>query len=283
VSSFSSLIDGYASPPELPDHDSSDEPGHVVGDESYDESSIFSFPKGANPGTFLHSIFEELDFASNNAEKLKEIVSNSLKISTYDEKKYTNMIFKMLANVLEAELSEGLRLSALQPGNWVQEMGFYFPLKSIDPKLLLGFFKRYGIKSPVDLERVAERLNFQNVKGMLLGFIDLVFCHEGKYFIIDWKSNHLGYQLENYNPDNLAREMERKLYPLQYLIYTVAVNRYLERRIPDYSYESHFGGVYYLFLRGIDNTIPYNGIYFDKPDAALVRGLTQCLIDIVEA
>ncbi len=189
----------------------------------------------------------------------------------------------MLGTVLNAELLEGLRLSALAPGSWVQEMEFYFPLKSIDPKLLIGFFKKHGIKSQVDLERVAESLNFQSVKGMLLGFIDLVFCHEGKYYILDWKSNHLGNQPENYTPDNLARDMERKMYPLQYLIYTVAVNRYLERRIPDYRYEAHFGGALYLFLRGIDNSRPTNGIYFDKPNASLVRGLTQCLIDIEEA
>ncbi|MEI6206781.1 MAG: exodeoxyribonuclease V subunit beta [Desulfuromonadales bacterium] len=278
VTSFSALIDGHISPPELPDHDSSDEPGRVGGGESDNDNSILSFPKGANPGTFLHSVFESVDFASYNAEQLKGLVSRFLQSSMFDIK-YTDMVHAMLVNVLDAELSEDLRLSALKPGNWVQEMGFYFPLKAIDQKLLADFFKKYGITSPIHLERVAERLNFRNVKGMLLGFIDLVFCHNGKYYIIDWKSNHLGYQQSDYTPDNLAREMERKLYPLQYLLYTVAVNRYLERRIPDYRYESHFGGVFYLFLRGIDRAVPNNGIYFDKPDAALVRGLTQCLID----
>jgi exodeoxyribonuclease V beta subunit len=65
--------------------------------------------------------------------------------------------------------------------------------------------------------------------------------------------------------------------------YTVAVSRYLERRIPDYNYDTHFGGVYYLFLRGIDTALSNNGIYFDKPDAALVQELSQCLIDFEEA
>ena len=282
VTSFSSLIDGHASPPEAPDHDSSDEAGGVVADESGSENSIFSFPRGANPGTFLHSLFERIDFAADSPEKLRETVSELLESSTYDPKKYTEMVYRMVTHVLEAGLSDDLKLSSLQKGNWLQEMGFYFPLKAIEPKLLVDFFKRYGIKSPVDLERVAALLNFQSVKGMLLGFIDLVFCHGGRYYIVDWKSNHLGYQLENYTLENLSREMERKLYPLQYLLYTVALNRYLERRIPDYSYESHFGGVYYLFLRGIDNSRPGNGIYFDVPDAGLVRGLTKCLIDIEE-
>ncbi len=282
VSSFSSLIDGHETPPEFPDHDSSEETAQIKTDEAPPENSFFAFPKGADPGTFLHSIFEEVDFTSVTDENLTKLVSKAMKKSpTYE--KHSATVQAMLDTVLNAELLEGLRLSALQPGSWVQEMEFYFPLKSINPKLLAGFFKKYGITSPVNLERVAESLNFQNVKGILLGFIDLVFCHEGKYYILDWKSNYLGNQPDNYTPDNLARDMERKMYPLQYLIYTVAVNRYLERRIPDYHYETHFGGALYLFLRGIDNSHPHNGIYFDKPDAALVQGLTQCLIDSEEA
>ncbi len=282
VSSFSSLIDGHETPPEFPDHDSSEESGYLKTGETAAENSFFAFPKGADPGTFLHSIFEKVDFTSVTDGKLEELVSKAMaKSPTYAG--FSATVTAMLDTVLNAELLDGLRLSLLQPGSWVQEMEFYFPLKSINPKLLAGFFKKHGITSPVDLQRVAESLNFQNVKGMLLGFIDLLFCHEGRYYILDWKSNYLGNQPENYTPDNLARDMERKLYPLQYLIYTVAVNRYLERRIPDYRYETHFGGALYLYLRGIDNSRPHNGIYFDKPDAELVRGLTQCLIDVEEA
>lgn len=278
VTSFSSLVDGHATPPELRDHDSSDGAGISGDDESSDENSIFAFPKGAQAGTFLHSLLEKVDFSANNPDQFKGVVSKMLERSSFGTR-YADMVCRMVAAVLEAELSEGLRLSSLQPGSWVQEMEFYFPLKAIDPKMLAGFFRGYGITAPVDLTRVAEQLNFRNVKGMLLGFIDMVFCHRGRYYLIDWKSNHLGYQVGNYCPENLALEMERKLYPLQYLIYTVAVNRYLEKRIPDYCYESHFGGVFYLFLRGIDTSRPGSGVYFDKPDPGLVRGLTQCLIE----
>jgi exodeoxyribonuclease V beta subunit len=282
VSSFSSLIDGHESAPDFPDHDSSDESTESKSDETLHENSFFAFPKGADPGTFLHSIFEQVNFASVNNIHLAELLSKGVEKSPAYSK-YSDTLHKMLTTVLNAELLKGLRLSGLQPGSWVQEMEFYFPLKSIDPKVLKGFFNKHGIKTPVNLERMAEMLNFQSVKGMLLGFIDLLFCHEGKYYILDWKSNHLGNQPENYMPDNLASDMERKLYPLQYLIYTVAVNSYLKRRIPDYKYETHFGGVLYLYLRGIDDSRPGNGIYFDKPDAALVKGLTDGLINIEEA
>ncbi len=282
VSSFSSLIDGHETPPEFPDHDSSEEVGPIKTDEALSENSFFAFPKGADPGTFLHSIFEKVDFTSVSDVKLAELVAMALEKSPVYEK-YSATVQAMLDTVLNAELLAGLRLSGLPPDSWVQEMEFYFQLYSIDPKLLVSFFRKHGITAPVDLERMAENLNFQNVQGMLLGFIDLLFCHEGRYYILDWKSNYLGNRPENYTPDNLARDMERKLYPLQYLIYTVAVNRYLERRIPGYRYESHFGGVLYLYLRGIDNSRPRNGVYFDKPDAGLVEGLTKCLIDLGEA
>lgn len=278
VASFSSLIAGHDSPPELPDYDSSEETSQVSIAPSPDENSFFSFPPGPEHGSFLHAIFEKVDFASADERELKELIQKATDRSP-KYVKYSGIIHMMLTSVLNADLLDGLTLSSLQPGNWVQEMQFYFPLNSIDPKLLAGFFKGYGITSPVNLERVAESLNFQNVRGMLLGFIDLLFCHDGKYYILDWKSNHLGYQPDDYTPASLARDMERKLYPLQYLIYTVAVNRFLERRIPEYRYETHFGGALYLYLRGIDNSRPGNGIYFDKPDAALVMGLTRCLID----
>lgn len=278
VTSFSSLIDGHGAPPELPDHDSSDDLPKGEAEFPLSDASILSFPKGAQAGSFLHSIFEKIDFSWNNSQKLKELVAGALERSIYGAS-YADSIHAMLDNVLGIELKDGLKLSSLLPGSWVQEMEFYFPLKSIDPKLLAGFFRKQAVTSPADLQRVAEQLNFQSVRGMLLGFIDLVFCHDGSYYIVDWKSNHLGYQAEDYQPGQLAREMERKLYPLQYLLYTVAVNRYLERRTPGYRYETHFGGVFYLFLRGIDRTLPGNGVYFDKPDAALVKELSQCLID----
>lgn len=281
VSSFSSLIDGHESPPELPDYDSSDETGQAGVDAPPDEHSFFSFPPGPEHGSFLHSIFERVDFTACSSEKLGEVVSRATaKAPNY--LKYDGIIQRMLSTVLNAPVREGLTLSALEPGSWVQEMQFCFPLKSIDPKLLAGFFKADGMTSPVNLERVAESLNFQTVRGMLIGFIDLLFCHDGRYYILDWKSNHLGSRPEDYTPARIARDMERKLYPLQYLIYTVAVNRFLERRVPGYRYETHFGGVLYLYLRGIDSSRPGNGIYFDMPDAVLVKGLTRCLIDFEE-
>jgi exodeoxyribonuclease V beta subunit len=111
------------------------------------------------------------------------------------------------------------------------------------------------------------------------GFMDLVFVQEGRYYLVDWKSNHLGWQVEAYGQAALAREMERHVYHLQYLLYTVALDRFLAARLPDYDYDRHFGGVFYLFLRGIDaGRGPAFGVYADRPAQRLIADLRQTLL-----
>jgi exodeoxyribonuclease V beta subunit len=113
----------------------------------------------------------------------------------------------------------------------------------------------------------------------LKGYIDMVFIHEGRYYLIDWKSNHLGHRTEDYHAENLQTTMNEAYYILQYCLYTLAFNRYLKMRDPAYSYETHFGGVFYIFIRGIDPAKgPAYGIYRDRPDAGLIEALDQALI-----
>jgi exodeoxyribonuclease V beta subunit len=70
--------------------------------------------------------------------------------------------------------------------------------------------------------------------------------------------------------------MLKSYYIVQYLIYTVALDKYLQKNIKNYSYEKHFGGVYYFFLRGINSrAAENNGVYFDKPDLALLQQLKK--------
>ena len=77
-----------------------------------------------------------------------------------------------------------------------------------------------------------------------------MFEHQGKYYILDWKSNHLGHSIEDYHPDNLNHAMIDHRYDFQYQIYALALHRFLQSRLANYDYQQHFGGVYYLFLRG---------------------------------
>jgi exodeoxyribonuclease V beta subunit len=112
---------------------------------------------------------------------------------------------------------------------------------------------------------------------MLKGFVDLVFEFKGRYYIVDWKSNFLGGAVEDYGPAALANEIRRRHYYFQYQLYTAALDRYLRLRLPSYSYEQHFGGVYYLFLRGIDPARPGFGIYRDRLETPFVRSLNSLL------
>ena len=88
------------------------------------------------------------------------------------------------------------------------------------------------------------------------------------------KSNWLGPQVEDYGPTALEHAMAEQFYTLQYHLYTVALHRYLKLRLPGYDYEQHFGGVRYLFLRGLDPARPKMGVFSDRPVAAWVAELS---------
>ena len=90
-----------------------------------------------------------------------------------------------------------------------------------------------------------------SLTGMMHGFIDLLFEHEGKYYVADYKSTWLGDEIANYNPGALFENNQHHLYDLQYLIYSLALHRYLKNTLVGYQPEQHFGGVYYLYLRGM--------------------------------
>ena len=110
------------------------------------------------------------------------------------------------------------------------------------------------------------------------GFVDLIFRFRDRYYLLDWKSNHLGNTLRDYDRDSLGRAMREKLYILQYHIYTLALHRYLRMRIPDYDYEKHFGGVFYLFLRGIEPAAgPDFGIFRDRPGREMIQELEKMI------
>jgi exodeoxyribonuclease V beta subunit len=108
----------------------------------------------------------------------------------------------------------------------------------------------------------------------------MVFRFEGRFYLVDWKSNFLGSRVEDYDQESLAAAMEAEFYILQYHIYTLALDQYLHVRLPGYEYEKHFGGVYYLFLRGIDPDKGMDfGVYRDKPSGELINELGNHLID----
>ena len=97
----------------------------------------------------------------------------------------------------------------------------------------------------------AGQLQFHSVQGYLQGYIDLTFEFSGKYYLLDYKSNYLGDNVEDYKQENIELAMIEHRYDFQYQLYTLALHRLLRSRLPDYDYETHIGGVFYTFLRRI--------------------------------
>jgi exodeoxyribonuclease V beta subunit len=145
------------------------------------------------------------------------------------------------------------------------------------PERLAALF-RASAREPVPPGYADElgQLGFLPLQGWLRGFIDLVFTAGGRWYVLDWKSNHLGPRPEDYASAGLIDAMAHHHYFLQYHLYLVALHRHLRLRLPDYDYDRHIGGAYYVFLRGL-GPVPGQGVLFDRPPKRLIVGLSDLL------
>jgi exodeoxyribonuclease V beta subunit len=125
-------------------------------------------------------------------------------------------------------------------------------------------------------EAIAE-LGFAPLRGFLKGFVDMVFVHGGKWWVVDYKTNHLGDTPHHYDRAALGPAMARDHYVLQYHLYTVAVVRMLAMRVPGFDYDRDFGGVLYLFLRGMAPSSGDAGIWREHPPRARIEALSRLL------
>jgi exodeoxyribonuclease V beta subunit len=243
--------------------------GRAQADEAGFFAEIMNFPAGPGPGTFLHELLERLDFCEAQPTARRAIVRQQLAASGYD-RRWEKGLEIMLDDLLHTSLSpedNRLMLAAISREARLNELEFYFPLESVNQATLRQLLADRGWS----LEPGAK------LRGMMKGYIDLVFHYQERYYIVDWKSNHLGWEVADYAENRLPEAMFREGYTLQYLIYTVALHRYLSCRLPGYSYEKHFGGVFYLFLRGVRQTAgPAYGIFRDKPEPWLIQNLARC-------
>ncbi len=260
IASYSGLVAGRgAYAPETPDHDAvdtADDTPAPRAEPAAPFSSIFQFPRGARAGTFMHALLERVDFPGAGGAELATLAEHLLQRHGFDVR-WRPVVTDMVTRVLDTPLGSDGSLREVPAGKRRVEMEFYFPLDEVTHTAIDRFITaRRG-------ESTGAGLGFGTVAGMMKGFIDLIFERDGRYFIIDYKSNHLGDRADDYRHDSLVRAIRGHQYDLQYLIYTVALHRYLSRRLPGYDYTRHFGGVYYLFLRGMDER--GNGVFHDCP------------------
>lgn len=227
-----------------------------------------TFPRGATPGTFLHSLFETLDFTQPLDEQW---LLEQLQQQGFAEH-WQPILLAWMQVLLNTPLNDaGVVLSALAPQQKQAELQFYLPID----RLLQARELDALVKNHDPLSARCPALDFQQVQGMLKGFIDLVFCWQGKYYLLDYKSNWLGEDSSAYTRPAMEQAMAEHRYDLQYQLYTLALHRYLRHRLVDYDYQRHFGGVIYLFLRGVDAQHPGNGIFACRPEQALVEGMDR--------
>ena len=228
------------------------------------ESSILDLPRGKQVGTALHRHFENCYFSDlTNTEEI-----DKLRQSLQLDETFTEQLQNWLQQISHTPLSNeiGIALADLANKDCIKEMPFYLAIRE---HFDVEAFNR-ALKAHHHLP--SEPLQFEQIQGMVRGSIDLVFRHNGKYYLIDYKSNFLGSTLADYNQDALKKEMLHSHYDWQYLIYTLALHRYLQSVVPHYDYARDFGGVFYLFLRGM-NGEPQSGVFYDRPSVELITEL----------
>jgi exodeoxyribonuclease V beta subunit len=274
ITSFSSLSKTHNENDRI-----NDDPGVTGSTHSNDStqddfSTISMFPRGEIAGLFLHELLENTDLS--NLEKDRDIALIQELLSRYNfDSQWDSVIYELLRQIAATTLlPNGITLNSVKKSDCIKELQFHFPLENLNSKELqkLLSLEQPDLFSPAPY--LAEGVDFKQVSGYMKGFIDLIFTAGDKFYIIDWKSNYLGSSPDMYSFETMDREMNAKHYKLQYYIYTVAVHRYLSLRCKSYSYATHFGGVYYLFLRGLQSGNS-TGIYYNRPGTELIQNLNN--------
>jgi len=292
ISSYSWLVSGRTLDHELPDRDAlSDIQGHddvhPLEEASSDvvttkKHTIFSFPKGAASGIFFHDILEHLDFSKQAVDYRRELVGSKLTAYGFDQV-WMDPILQMLDNLTTVVLSSetaDFNLSSIGNTQRLNEMEFYFPLKKLTPDTFIQVYSQF-VEADIlkGFPEIMERLTFSPVMGLMKGYLDVLFQHEDRFYVVDWKSNFLGMTLASYQRNLLNVEMQKAFYVLQYHLYVLATHLYLKMKMPAYQYEKNFGDVFYLFLRGVDAQRGSEyGVFQDRPDIRLVDALGKALI-----
>ncbi|WP_159820109.1 exodeoxyribonuclease V subunit beta [Colwellia sp. 20A7] len=253
-----------------PDRDSIDVDDNSLTNRKNDKAVIrFQLAKGAHSGNLLHDILEHSNFKSSD-----EIDNNMLESTKWPLLKYGELttgftdadLVSWLDEIVKAPMTnqsdtlDTFCLSDIPLQKTLRENEFYFPMNEAnitDLEKLLTDHRNAGLtKANPNTVRLPS---YKSLKGMMHGFIDLVFEQNGKYYVCDYKSSHLGDDYNDYDYDALRDDIEKNYYDLQYLIYSLALHRYLQQNLPDYDVAEHFGGIYYLYLRGMTNDKSHQG------------------------
>jgi exodeoxyribonuclease V beta subunit len=236
-----------------------------------------SFPAGARYGTLLHDLLEWLSqnnwpVANDNApEWAKQAWGNLL------ERKAS---WLQLDDAPRAQLEPWLQAVVQTPLPLTELNAAPLTLRELSTEDMwpeMEFNLEVGHISATALDQLIQSHVFEGtprpalqarvMQGMLTGSMDLVLQHDGRYWVVDYKSN----KLPSYDPNTLQDAVLHKRYEVQYVLYTLALHRLLKVRLPGYDYAQHMGGAVYLFLRGIH--AEGAGVHLQRPPQALIEAL----------
>lgn len=241
--------------------------------ESHDVARIHHLQKGATIGTFLHSVLEDAAEAGFSEVALNDMSRNSIL-----DARCNNPFWQEHRATLDSWLQQYLQVRfALSDSDFAladlkvykAEPEFWFEtcqVSTLRMDELIAHYIQPGYARP--------KLDAITINGMLKGFIDLVFEHNGKYYVADYKSNWLGEHDDAYHLEAMRQKILASRYDLQYVIYTLALHKLLKARLGnDYDYDRHIGGAVYLFLRG--HGAESRGAFFDRPPRQLIEALER--------
>ena len=238
-------------------------------------------PAGSAYGTLLHDVFEwqlkeGWPLLQNESDLLAEVKfrwerwwqtqADSLQLLPKDQTLCLQLI-RQCASSQFTQLGpdqDCFSLLKLNAQNAWPEMGFTFKTHGISTLYIDQL-----ISTSLHPNKARPALQAQQLNGLLTGFMDIVFEHQGRYYVLDYKSN----KLPDYSQDSITSSMLSHRYDVQYTLYVLAIHRLLKSRLKDYNYEQHMGGAVYLYLRGIDQV--GQGCYVTKPSYDLINGLDE--------
>ena len=237
------------------------------------EQGIHGFPRGAEIGSLLHGLLQylgEQGFARARDEPAlaREWIERRQRLLPDPADRL--QLLESCQGWLDTPLLPGTgagHAATLAGFTALQiELEFWIEAPTVD----IGALDRRVRAATLD-GAPRQPINPRTLRGMLKGFIDLVFEHEGRYFVLDYKSNWLGPDAGHYGPARLQASMIEHRYDLQAVLYLFALHRLLKARLPDYDYERHVGGALYWYLRAAD--APGAGVFHLRPDADLMDAL----------
>lgn len=232
----------------------------------------YTYPRGTAPGSALHAVLERIR-PDNRRDWRRYLEHDNRQWQLGLEPTQLDACENWLEAIQYCELPQSrISLGASKQGAHRSEYGFTLgsdACVALDIPAINAHFAAHGY--PLHLSDKHRHIRY------LRGEIDHLYQHDGRYYILDYKTNHLGNSPADYTPENIRAAMGDHHYWLQAALYQVALHRLLQTRLADYDPARHLGGIEYLYLRGIDPAHPANGKYGWNYPPEFIAGLDRIL------